>query len=90
MAVLEDSGKYGSPNAVPDHAGGTPAWEAMSSAQDRYAARRKFHDEHPDAMYDENEWKQASVDRADIENGENLMGAMTFEPGDAFVPRGRK
>jgi hypothetical protein len=87
---LENNTKYGSPNAVPDHAGGDPAWNLAGLAQERCAARKKFHEEHPDAPWDENEWGQRQRDYADIERGENLFGAMTFEPGDAFVPRGGK
>ena len=86
---LENDGKLGSPNAVPDHAQGMPAWQAMAEAQERQCQRRKWQDAHPGEMGPD-DWDQRSRDWADVERGENLMGAMTFEPGDAFVPRGRK
>ena len=86
---LENDGKYGSPNAVPDHAGGEPALSLMLQAEERQCQRRKWQDAHPSEMGPD-DWGQRQQDWQDIENGENLMGAMTFEPGDAFVPRGRK
>ncbi len=91
MAILEDSGKHGSPNAIPDHPG-KPALQAMFEAEVRCDERRKWRAEHPGNMGPEN-WDQISADYATIEHGEKLLGccgARTFEPGDAFISKGGK
>jgi hypothetical protein len=92
MAILPDSGPYGSPNTKPDHAGGQPALQAMSEAQDRCEARCKWREDHPGEIGPD-DWAQRDEDHADIQRGQNLlggMGARTFEPGDAFVSRKEK
>jgi len=86
MAILEDSGPYGSPNTRPCHSG-RPALQAASEAQDRCDARHKWHKEHPDEMGPD-DWHQRAADYAAIEKGQSLLGCCggrVFEPGDAFI-----
>ena len=91
MAILEDSGPYGSPNAKPDHCG-QPALQLAQEATLRCELRKKWHDEHPGEM-GPMDWEQRASDYEEIENGEKLWGDRgdsTFEPGDSFVPRKEK
>jgi hypothetical protein len=94
MAILEDSGPYASPNDKPDFAGGKPALQAMSEAQNRCEARRKWQKDHPGEFSSGiDDWEQRSRDYDAIENGQSLLGccgARTFEPGDAFVSNKEK
>ena len=86
MALLEDSGKYGSPNAKPDHCG-KPTLQAASEAQDRCEQRHKWREAHPGEMGPD-DWDQRAKDYEMIERGQELLGCCggrTFEPGDAFI-----
>ena len=92
MAILEDSGPYGSPNCRPDHSG-SPTLQKFSEAMDRCIARRKWQEEHPDEMMGPGNWDQIMKDHADIERGEGILGCCggrTFEPGDGFVFKGQE
>lgn len=68
---------------------GQPALQAMAEALDRSERHDQWHRDHPGEFNCPPELSPAG-DYELIQNGQNLFGAMTFEAGDAFVPRGRK
>jgi hypothetical protein len=91
MALLEDSGTYGSPNAVPDHPG-KPTLQLAAEAMDRCHQRDEWRRDHSMEMGPD-DWAQRSADYEMIERAGDLLGdcgARTFEPGDGFMFKGGK
>ena len=84
---MQDTGPYGFPGARPWDPG-KPSLQVMSEALDRQEERCEWDKNHPGDVMPEQDWQQVSRDYAAIERGQNLFGAMTFEPGDALRPKG--
>jgi hypothetical protein len=67
---------------------GKPTLQVYGEALAMEERHNRWHKEHPLEMCPP---EFSSMDTyATIQRGENLLGAMTFEAGDALVPRGGK
>lgn len=64
---------------------GRPALQAMAEAQVAQEDHERWHREHPGEMCDPKMFPMDNYE--DIARGERLLGAMTFEAGDAFIAR---
>ncbi len=81
-----EKGEYGYP--VKPECPGKPTLQAMSESLAADEAHQRWHREHPGELCPDRMLE--AIDHEAIQRGVNLLNALTFEPGDAITPGGRK